>query len=406
MRHVWDSIVLALQALWVNKMRSILTLVGVVIGVMTIIAIVSLINGMNAYVADQISGMGASTFIVDRYGIVTSEEMWWEVFKRKPLRYEDMEAVADQCELCEEVGGRARTTRTVKRGNQFVDNVEVRGHTANYPDIINLDVERGHYLTEDDYRHRRNVCFIGYDIIDNLFPGVDPIGKEVKIDGRKYRVIGFGERQGSSFGRSEDNYIHIPLTTFEKQFGTRRSLRIYVKAPSFEQMEETKDEVRMILRARRGVKYHDDDNFGIMTAADFMRMWENFYGMAAMVMIGISSISLVVGGIVIMNIMLVSVTERTREVGIRKAVGARRQNIMFQFLAEAVILSLLGGGMGVAGGFLLGYIGTSMFGLPTGVALWSVFLGLGVSSVVGVFFGVYPAMKAARLDPIEALRYE
>jgi putative ABC transport system permease protein len=406
MRAFLESVRIALGALWVNKLRSVLTLIGVIIGVTTIIAIVSMINGMNAYVANQISGLGATTFIIDQYGMVTSEEQWWNVFKRKKITIDDMKAVADNCPDCAEVGGRMFTTRTIKRGSQYLDDVYIVGATANFVDIVKQEIERGHFLTDDDYLHRRNVAFIGYDVVDNLFPGLDPVGKEIKIDGRQYTIIGHGTREGSTLGQSNDNYVFIPLTTFEKQFGSRRSLDLFVKAASFEIMDETQDQVRLVLRARRGVKYHEEDNFGIMTAADFMSMWETFSSGAAMVMVGISSISLVVGGIVIMNIMLVSVTERTREVGIRKAVGARRKNIMFQFLAEAVTLSLVGGGIGVALGFIIGIILTAQIGVPAGVALWSVFLGLGVSTVVGTFFGVYPAVKAARLDPIEALRRE
>jgi len=406
MRILWESIRIGTRALWANKLRSILTLVGVVIGVTTIIAIVSMINGMNAYVANQISVLGATTFVVDQYGIVKSEEEWWRVFKRKRLMLEDLKAVAANCPDCAEVGGREDALGSVKRGNKSLDDVRIGGATANYLRIVDVNLERGHFPTEDDYEHHRPVAYIGYDVIDNLFPGVDPMGKEIKINGRAYTVIGNGERRGSTLGQSNDNFVYIPLTTFQGQFGRRRSLNIMVKAASFDKMEEAKDQVRMILRARRGVKYGEDDNFGIMTTRDFMSMWENFSRGASLVMIGISSISLVVGGIVIMNIMLVSVTERTREVGIRKAVGARKKVIMLQFLAEAVALSLLGGGVGVGLGFAIGGILTSQIGVPAGVALWSVLLGLGVSSGVGIFFGVYPAMKAARLDPIEALRYE
>jgi len=294
----------------------------------------------------------------------------------------------------------------VKRGSKSLDDVSIVGTTSNYSRIVDFKLERGHYFTEDDYEHHRCVAYVGYDIIDNLFPAVDAIEKKIKIQGREYTIIGNGEREGSTLGQSKDNYIFIPLTAFENQFGTRRSVDIVAKVTSFEKMEEAQDQARMTLRARRGVKYGEDDNFGIMTARDFMTMWENFSRGASLVMVGISSISLVVGGIVIMNIMLVSVTERTREVGVRKAVGARKKVIMLQFLAEAVMLSLLGGGIGVSLGFIIGAVLTSQIGVPAGVALWSVLLGFGVSSAVGIFFGVYPAMKAARLDPIEALRYE
>jgi putative ABC transport system permease protein len=406
MRQLLESVKIALAALWANKMRSILTLVGMIIGVATIIAIVSLITGMNQYVAAEIDQLGASTFIVEREGIITSEEQWWERMKRKKLTIEDMQAVASTCTGCEFVGGREMTMRKVKKGNRYVNDVFIMGSTANYPQIVDFDIEAGHYPSESDNEHRRNVAFIGYDVIDELFPGVSHIGQTITISGKEYTVIGNGKRRGSTLGNSKDNYVVIPLSTFEKEFGQRRSLDIFVKSGAFATMKETQDEVRVAMRARHKLKYADADDFEIFTAGDIMSMWENFSRGAFIVMIGISSIALVVGGIVIMNIMLVSVTERTREIGIRKAIGARKASIMWQFMSEALTLSVIGGIVGILGGIAFGKGLSALSGIPMGIELWSIVAGILVSGGIGTIFGVYPAMKAARLDPIEALRYE
>ncbi|MEW5873729.1 MAG: ABC transporter permease [Candidatus Zixiibacteriota bacterium] len=406
MFQFFESARIAMAALWSNKLRSILTLVGMIIGVATIIAIVSLITGMNQFVSAEIQSLGATTFIVDREGIITSDDQWWESRKRKRLTVEDMDAIEGACQGCEMVGGRAITMRQVKRGNRHVDDVFIMGSTANFPLIVDFEIEKGYYPTESDYEHRRPVAFVGYDIIDNLFPGVSHIGGTIKIGGQEYTVVGNGVRRGSKLGQSHDNYVIIPLTTFEKQFGSRRSLDIFVKGRDYETLAATKDEVRVVMRARHKLRYDQEDDFGMYSAADIQSMWENFSRGAFVVMIGISSIALVVGGIVIMNIMLVSVTERTREIGIRKAIGARRMSIMTQFLSESLTLSVVGGAIGILVGVLGGAALSSMSGIPMGVEIWSVLAGILVSGGVGTLFGVYPAMKAARLDPIEALRYE
>lgn len=406
MLQLIESAKIALSALWANKMRSILTLVGMIIGVATIIAIVSLITGMNQYVAAQIQDLGATTFIVDREGLITSEEEWWASRKRKSLGVADLDAITENCKLCEMTAARAITMRKVKHGNRYVNDVYIMGSTARFPYIVDFDIERGYYPTEADNEHRRQVAFIGYDLIDNLFPGVNHLGQTITLGGQEFTVTGNGVRRGSSLGQSRDNYIVIPLSTFEKLFGNRRSLDIFVKAPSYAAMAETQDEVRMIMRARHKLQYADDDDFKLTTAADVQNMWEDFSRGAFLVMIGISSIALIVGGIVIMNIMLVSVTERTREVGIRKAIGARKLSIMWQFLAESLTLSVAGGVIGIMGGVLGGALLSSMSGIPMGIETWSIVAGILVSGGVGTVFGVYPAMKAARLDPIEALRYE
>ncbi len=406
MRQFLESARIALAALWANKLRSILTLVGVIIGVATIIAIVSLITGMNQYVSSEIATLGATTFMLDREGIITSDDQWFERSGRPKIKMQDVAVIEQGCESCELVGARAITSRTAKAGGNNINDVWIMGSTANFPSIVDFDVENGYYPTESDNEHRRSVAFIGYDVIDNLFPGINHIGQTLRLGGRDYTVIGNGKRRGSTLGQSKDNYVIIPLSTFEKHFGERRSLDVFVKAGAYGSMDDAQNEVRVVMRARHKLNYGDDDDFEIYTAGDIITVWEDFSRGAFIVMIGISSIALVVGGIVIMNIMLVSVTERTREIGIRKAIGARKANIMWQFLSESLTLSVIGGVFGIALGVVAGWGLSKFSGLPMGIELWSVIAGVMVSGGIGTIFGVYPAMKAARLDPIEALRYE
>lgn len=398
---------MALSSLRANKLRSILTLIGVIIGVMTVIAVVSIIAGMNRYVSDKISTMGSNTFIIDRMGIIMSEEEWWDAMKRKRLTLEDMDAIRENCPACEMVGARAYTFRyKVKYKNQYLSDIAIAGATANMAQIFSLGVGSGRHISEFEALHRRQVVFIGWEIADKLFPNVDPVGKEVKIGGRSFKIVGVGEKRGSFLGQSQDNFVIIPITTFFKAFGTRRNLDIMVKVADLESMREAQDQARNILRIRRKVPQNKPDDFSIMTTDTFMQLYRNFTSTAYLVMIGVSSIALVVGGIVIMNIMLVSVTQRTREVGIRKALGARRRHILWQFLVEAVTLAVVGGAVGVIMGTIIAKIVSATTPLPSAVELWSVIMGILISSSVGIFFGIYPAMKAARLSPIEALRYE
>jgi putative ABC transport system permease protein len=401
-----ESILMALSSLKSNKLRSILTLIGVIIGVMTVIAVASIIAGMNRYVSDKISTMGSTTFIIDRMGIIMSDEEWWEAMKRKMLTLEDMEALRENCQACEEVGARMYTLRKVKYKNQYLSDVGIAGATANLPQISSIDVEYGRHITELEEIHRRQVVFVGWEIVDKLFPNVDPLGKEIKIGGRGFTIVGVAEKRGSFLGQNQDNFVLIPVTTFLKVFGTRRNLDILVKTSDLESMREAQDQARVILRLRRKVPRDKPDDFAIMTADTFMQLYRNFTSTAYLVMIGVSSIALVVGGIVIMNIMLVSVTQRTREVGIRKAMGARKRDILWQFLVEAVTVAAVGGIIGIIMGTAIAKIVSATTPLPSAVELWSVILGLLISSSVGIFFGIFPAMKAARLNPIEALRYE
>jgi putative ABC transport system permease protein len=377
-----------------------------VIGVATVIAVVSVINGMNNYVADKINSMGSSTFIVDRYGLVTSEEQWYKVRGRKPITIDDMYAVKKNCGLCDEIGGTSSTRRTAKYKSHYLEDIKIVGTTPNYIEISDVDIASGRSFLEIDSEHRRAVCLIGPDVSDNLFFGEDPIDKMIKVGSYYFRVVGIANRRGSFLGSNQDDWVAIPIESFQKYFGRYRSVDIHVKAASVAAMEEAQDQVRVILRNRRGDRYHDEDSFGIFTAESLMQLYENFTGTAWIVLIGVSSISLVVGGIVIMNIMLVSVTERTREIGIRKAIGAKRRDIMWQFLIESVVLSLIGGAIGVMLGAGLALLVGAYSPLPAAIEVWAVVTGLLIASSVGLIFGVFPAMRAAKLDPVECLHFE
>jgi len=401
-----EGILVATRAIRENKLRAVLTLIGIVIGVATVITVVSVINGMNNYIASKINSMGSSTFIVDRYGLVTSEEQWHKVRKRKKLTIEDMYAIKRYCNLSKEVGASIHTMRTVKLKSNYLEDVAIVGATHNYVDVSDIDIDYGRSFVETDDQRRAAVCLLGPDIVENLFNGQDPIDKMIKVGSFYFRVVGVGNKRGSFLGQNQDNWVAMPIRTFEKYFGRHRGVEILVMARSALEMEEAQDQVRVIMRNRRGDKYKDPDSFGIFTAASLMKLYNDFTSTAWIVLIGVSSISLVVGGIVIMNIMLVSVTERTREIGIRKALGAKKRDIMWQFLIESVTLSLVGGAVGVGLGSSLSLLVGAYTPLPASIETWAVISGLAIASSVGLIFGVFPAISASNLDPIECLRYE
>ncbi|MCI0531445.1 MAG: ABC transporter permease [candidate division Zixibacteria bacterium] len=403
-----DSTIQALASLKANKLRSVLTLVGVIIGVMTVIAVASIISGMNKHVSDQLSRLGPTTFIIDKYGIITSDEEWYRAMRRKDLTVADADAIRDYCTECDGVGTLAETRGKIKYGREFVSDIEIKGVSSNIESIMSIFTEFGYSPTEFDIQHRNQVALIGWAVADKLFPVVDPIGKRITVGSNSFTVVGVAEKRGSFLGQSQDNFVMIPITTYQKLFQSKRFdwFGIVVKAKSFQTMEEAKDEARLVLRARRHVPYKEDDDFGIFSADTLMDFWRAFTSTAFLVMIGVSSIALLVGGVVIMNIMFVSVKERTREIGIRKAVGARKRSILWQFLIEATTISLVGGLLGVLVGAGIAKLVHAFTPLPASVELWSVVSGLLIAGFVGLFFGIYPAMKAAQLDPIEALRYE
>ena len=403
-----EAVKLALQSLWANKMRSILTLLGVVMAVSSLIMVVTLVDGANNYVATKLVSHGADVFSVGRFPpVIFSAEEYLKYQKRKILQYEDYEAVRDECADCTEVGAQiTRTTNVSFNGHSSTD-TELRGITWTMVDLTNLDVVIGRGFTPTDDDIGTHNVIVGYDIVDNLLGEGNPLGKEIRVDGIPYTVIGVGDRQGKTLGQSQDNWVAVPITTYLQTYGHNDSLGIYARASGgAESMERAEDETRVIMRVRRHNRPGQPDDFEINTNDTFMDIWKQFSALFFDVIIGISSIALVVGGIVIMNIMLVSVTERTREIGVRKALGARQHDVLLQFLIESSTMALVGGIIGVMFGVGAAKLVTIIVGFPANVQLWSVLMGLFMAGAVGVFFGVYPASKAARLDPVVALRAE
>ena len=407
--NISEAIRIALLSLWANKLRSFLTLLGIVIGVSAVIAVVTFESGINGYVAEKIFNLGADVFIVSKMGnVVTDPDQFIEGNKRKDIGMEHYEAVAQDCSACTIVGASVRNFNgKVVYGTQSSTDTFVRGWTPSMTRIYDLDLDLGRTITESDLNNSAPVVVIGSDIRDNLLAGVDPIGKEIRVDGHIYNVIGVGTKRGTTLGQSADNWVMMPITTWFKAYGTHNSLNIWAKTNGVGlPMEQAIDQARVILRSQRHDPIGGKDSFVIETNDSFMALWSNISGSFFIVMIVIASISLVVGGIVIMNIMLVSVTERTREIGIRKAMGAKRRDVMLQFLIESGTMALIGGLIGVAGGISIAKGVTFAIGMPSAIKIWAVAAGLIVATGVGIFFGVYPARQAAKLDPIVALRFE
>ncbi len=404
-----EALRVALHSLWANKLRSALTLLGVVIGVAAVIAVVTFVNGINGYVAEKIFNLGADVFIVSKVTpVITNVDQLLEGQKRKDLTMEDYQAVLASCPHCSMIGASTiNANGHVRYEEQSISDTWIRGLTPSMATILDLDLTSGRMLNANDEENRSQVGVIGTDIVDTLFPGVDPLGREIRVEGQLYRVIGVGKKQGTTLGQSRDNYVAIPITTYLKQFGVHTSIRISGKANGVgSQLDAAIDDARAVLRARRHDLPGRPDSFAAETNASFLSIWSNLSSTFFIAMIAIAAISLVVGGIVIMNIMLVSVTERTREIGIRKAMGARRQDVLLQFLIESGTMALMGGLLGVLFGIAIAKGVTAVIGMPSEIKLWAVGAGLLVSASVGVFFGVYPAKRAARLDPIAALRFE
>lgn len=401
-----EAVKIALQSLWANKLRSILTLLGVVIGVASVIAVVTLVNGANTYVTTKFSSYGADVFTVSKMPqIITSSADYQRFSKRKNILYPDYLYVKDNCKRCVGIGAQQATSGTVVRGTQSITDTSIRGYTWQMPNLQNLNIEQGRGFTEADEERASHVAIIGTDIQDHLFPGVNPLGQELRVDGTPYRVIGITEKQGSTFGQSQDNFVGVPLTAYQRNYGMEKTLTIYVKAGSAGPiLQDAADEVRVLMRSRRHDLPGAPDSFELDTNNTLVSFFSTITNSFGAVAGAIALISLVVGGIVIMNIMLVSVTERTREIGIRKALGARPKDILLQFLIESGTMALVGGAFGVIGGIIVAQVITLVVGFPSTVAFWSVLAGLFMATSTGVFFGVYPARKAAQLDPIVALR--
>ncbi|MCU1243043.1 MAG: efflux pump, inner rane subunit [Candidatus Acidoferrum typicum] len=402
-----ETMRLALDALRAHKLRSFLTLLGVILAVTTLVAVMSVVSGMNFYVADRIANLGANVFIVDRFGIITSQDAWVKAQKRPLVTMDDYERLRDSMKTARAVAALDDHNIDIRSGNQRLENTDVMGVSANYADVRNINVAQGRFVTEADDEHRAEVVFIGADVAERLFANVDPIGKTVRAETHEYQVIGVAERIGSAFGQSQDNFMIMPVHTFEKELHRARDwVAVFVQAPNAEMMNACEDEARMLMRAWRHLAWEAPDNFAILGSDSIMKLWHDLTGTLAGVAVGLVSVFLVVGGIVIMNIMLASVTERTREIGIRRSLGARKKHILLQFMMESAVLASTGGIIGVLLAYaLVGLVGATT-SIPVKTPVSAVIVSLGVSTAVGLFFGIYPATRAAKLDPIEALRAE
>ena len=403
-----DPALEALAALRAHKLRSALTLLGVTLSVSVLIFVVSVITGANLYIETRVANLGSNVFLVTRFPIITNQQDFFKAMKRnREVTWEDFEALRDGMKQPRAVGLESRTESKVRVGTQTDDDVNIRGVTANIADMDVEEPESGRYITDGDNERRSEVTLIGQDVSKRLFPNVDPIGKTMYINGREFTVVGVAKPIGTVFGQSQDNFAYIPIRTYLKLYGEhQQNIAINVQAYGPQYMRQTEDEARTIMRGRRHLDPKEDDNFGILASDTIMSLWRNLTGAIAKTMIGVVSVFLVIGGVVIMNVMLASVTERTREIGVRKSLGARKRDILMQFLVESAVMASVGGGAGVAIAYILSTLVKMFTPVPSQVPIGAVILSLVVSAGVGLFFGLYPANRAAKLDPIEALRFE
>jgi len=406
MRLLFEGLKLGIAALWAHKLRTFLTLLGHIMGVITVITLVSLIQGLNHYVSEKILVQGANLFYVDKIGLAFNEEDFLKRLRRRNLDMDDFDAVRTRNETLANVGAMVQTNATLKYKKRKLNQMGVVGITADSPLFDPYPIASGRALRAEDTDHRRRVAVLGHEVATELFPIGDPIGEEIRVGSRKYTVIGVLGERGKVLGQSTDNFVAIPITEMLGWFHDLSFFTVLAQPLPNVSTEEAQEEVRWILRGSRGLRPKDAENFEVYSSDALMRLYQTLTGGIFAVLVGVGSISLVVGGIVIMNIMMVSVTERTREIGVRKSLGARRKDILNQFLLESVVLTLAGGLIGVVFGFSVSMLVSATTGFPARITGSATILGLGVSAIVGIFFGVYPAFRAARLDPVAALRYE
>src|SRR6478609_7451774 len=401
-----EPMLIALETLRTHKLRSFLTLLGVILSVSTLIIVVSMVQGANKYVADKVANFGSNVFLISRFPLITSAEQFVKLSRsNKNITWEDYEYVRDNMRLAEAVGLETHRNGKVKYKTESIEDVDVRGVTANMGGIDTEEPVLGRYITDPDDVHRANVTMIGNDVAKRFFAGVDPLGKSIYIDGEAYEVVGVAKEVGSAFGQSQDSFVYIPIQTWRKVYGSNTSMNINVKAAAADLMQPAEDEARVLMRARRHLAGKQDDTFGVVEPSAIMELYNNLTGSLASGSIFVVGIFMVIGGIVIMNIMLASVTERTREIGVRKSLGATRRDVLMQFLVESGVMATIGGIMGVLVAAIFSFvIGKLVFpmSLPVGWVIGAVVL----ATSVGLFFGVYPAYKASKLNPIEALRFE
>jgi putative ABC transport system permease protein len=403
-----DTLRLAYDALRAHKLRTALTLLGLVIGVTSLILVMTLIQGANVYVESKIANLGKDIFQVSKQPLASTD--FREVIRAKKNRdidFDDWRAVADRCSRCLGVGAQAEMQGRVKTDIESMPDISIRGQTANMGWISTLDIAHGRFFSESEQRAAAPLVVLGDGVRERLFKERDPIGKRVRIAGVEFEVIGVAEKIGSILGQDQDRFVLIPITAFQKLFGLRNSLVLHIKAPATGAgITLTQDEVRLILRARRHAAPGMPDGFYFTTAATYLDLWKDISSVFFLVLVLISSVASIVGGIVIMNITLVSVTERTKEIGLRRSVGARQRDIARQFLVEVLAQCLVGGFSGVALGFALALLIRQFTPFPAAVQPWVAVLGMSLASAIALIFGIYPAMRAAKLDPVVALRSE
>lgn len=401
-----DLFQISATALLRHKVRSCLTLLGIIIGIISVAAVMSIVRGIDRYVADLLGSIGSQGFVVTRIGMPGSEEEYLRALKRRPISPSVAEVIKEECPSVAHAAPFVRTISDVKDRRRSAKDVQIEGTTDDAQYMTEIGLDDGRYFTPYEVQHASPVCIVGADVAEKVFMGRDPVGKQLYIRGHRFTVIGSHAKMGTVLGMSQDSFVRIPYTTFEKMFGRGYRTDISVRSTDPGSVSESIREVRSVMRRLRKLRLRDDDDFGILTSEALMEMWRRLSASIFLASIGVGSISLLVGGIGIMNIMFVSVKERTNEIGIRKATGATRRQIMLQFLTESALLCLAGGAAGVGIGIGASRLISWKTHVPASSEVWTVGLPLAVAVGVGLFFGVYPAVKAASLDPVNALRYE
>ena len=407
MNQILESVFIALNAIWTNKLRSFMTVLGNIVAVTSIVTVVTLIQGMNAMVSTAIiSDVGADSFTIQRQPPIRNEDDEERTRNNPILTMDEADAIRAFSPLVTAVMGQTGRGGTVAYRNTELNQVTIQAVTSEYINFSNFNAERGRLMSPTEVARGAAVAVIGWDTADRLFGQNDPLEKVIRVEGVPFRVVGVSKKQGSFFGNSQDTFVIMSLVNFQKIYGTRQSLQIVVKPRTADDVKAAMDDATVALRVKRRLKPGERDNFGIFTSDTFLNLYKQATSGIFAVLVGVVALSLVVGGIVIMNIMLMVVSERTREIGLRKALGARRADILSQVLTESVTLSIFGGIVGIALGFLAALAIAAVTPLPARLEPWSVVLGIGITAGVGLFFGIYPASRAAALDPIEALRRE